>query len=252
MAADSKPTVLLVPGAWQPSDAFDPLRRLLTQKGYESVAVDHPSVGGEPADQTLDTDVASLRKTLAQLVDEQGKDVVVLLHSYGGVVGSCASEGFGAKQRAKEGKKGGILEIVYLSAFALPKGKSLVEMLGGQPLPWMKFEGPKVTVELPASTGFPDLSPSEQEKWNARLTHTAAAVFAGLSTYEPWHDIPCMYFICDGDTILIPPIQEAMAQSIGGTIRRNTGAHSAFLSVPDQVLEGIEAAATEGREKSKI
>lgn len=83
MAADSKPTVLLVPGAWQPSDAFDPLRRLLTQKGYESVAVDHPSVGGEPADQTLDTDVASLRKTLAQLVDEQGKDVVVLLHSYG-------------------------------------------------------------------------------------------------------------------------------------------------------------------------
>ncbi|KAH7034225.1 Alpha/beta hydrolase fold-1 [Macrophomina phaseolina] len=252
MAAESKPTILLVPGAWQPSDAFDPLRQLLAQRGYESVAVDHPSVGGEPADQTLDTDVASLRSTLTRLIDNEAKEVVVLLHSYGGVVGSCASEGFGAKQRASEGKKGGILEIIYLSAFALPKGKSLLDMLGGQPLPWMRLEGSKVFVDLPPATGFPDLSPSEQETWSARLTHTAAAVFTGPSTYEPWHDIPCMYFICDGDTLIIPPIQEAMAQSLGATIRRNTGAHSAFLSVPDQVFEGIEAAVREGREKSNV
>ncbi|KAK7728478.1 hypothetical protein SLS57_002366 [Botryosphaeria dothidea] len=252
MATDSKPTILLVPGAWQPSDAFDPLRQLLTRKGYESVAVDHPSVGGEPADQTLDTDVSSLRNTLSRLIDDQSKEVVVLLHSYGGVVGSCASQGFGFKQRASERKKGGILEIIYLSAFALPKGKSLLDMLGGQPLPWMRIEGPKVFVDLPPATGFPDLPPAEQEKWTARLTHTSAAVFSGPSTYEPWHDIPCMYFICDGDTILIPPIQEAMAASLGTTIRRNSGAHSAFLSVPDQVIEGIEAAVQEGREKTKI
>lgn len=83
MAAESKPTILLVPGAWQPSDAFDPLRQLLAQRGYESVAVDHPSVGGEPADQTLDTDVASLRSTLTRLIDNEAKEVVVLLHSYG-------------------------------------------------------------------------------------------------------------------------------------------------------------------------
>lgn len=60
--------------------------------------------------------------------------------SLGGVVGSCASQGFGFKQRASERKKGGILEIIYLSAFALPKGKSLLDMLGGQPLPWMRIE----------------------------------------------------------------------------------------------------------------
>ncbi|KAK0664730.1 hypothetical protein DIS24_g247 [Lasiodiplodia hormozganensis] len=248
----SKPTILLVPGAWQPSDAFGPLRHLLQQKGYESVAVDHPSVGGEPANQTLDTDVASLRAALTNLVEEQAKHVVLVLHSYGGVVGSCASEGFGARQRALEGKQGGILEIIYLSAFALPKGKSLLDMLGGQPLPWMKFEGPRVFADLPASTALPDLSPAEQDKWGARLTHTAAAVFSGPSTYEPWHDIPCMYFICDGDTILLPQIQEAMAQSLNATIRRNSGAHSAFLSVPDQVAEGIEAAVKEGQEKSKV
>lgn len=114
------------------------------------------------------------------------------------------------------------------------------------------LQGPRVFADLPASTGFPDLSSAEQDKWNARITHTAAAVFSGPSTYEPWHDIPCMYFICDGDTILVPHIQEAMAQSLNATIRRNSGAHSAFLSVPDQVAEGIEAAVKEGLEKSKI
>ena len=56
-----------------------------------------------------------------------------------------------------------------------------------------------------------------------------------------------MYFICEGDTILLPEIQEVMAQTLGGTIRRSTGSHSAFLSVPHQVVEGIEAAV-----KSKV
>lgn len=89
----SKPTILLVPGAWQPSDAFGPLRHLLQQKGYESVAVDHPSVGGEPANQTLDTDVASLRAALTNLVEEQAKHVVLVLHSYGtsGLTNTCPS-----------------------------------------------------------------------------------------------------------------------------------------------------------------
>ena len=83
MTADPKPTILLVPGAWMPSDSFNHTRDLLTQAGYESVAVDNPSVGNEPADQTLETDVASLRSTLHRLIDQEEKDVVAVLHSYG-------------------------------------------------------------------------------------------------------------------------------------------------------------------------
>ena len=83
MTANPKPTILLVPGAWTPSDSFNLTRDLLTQAGYESVAVDNPSVGNEPADQTLETDVASLRNTLQRLIDQEKKDVVVVLHSYG-------------------------------------------------------------------------------------------------------------------------------------------------------------------------
>jgi hypothetical protein len=92
---------------------------------------------------------------------------------------------------------------------------------------------------------FPNLPKHEQEKWYARLTHTAVGVFKGASTYEPWQDIPCAYFICDGDTILLPFIQEALANSIGASIQRNTGDHNPFLSVPDQIVKGINTVVAE-------
>jgi pimeloyl-ACP methyl ester carboxylesterase len=89
MTTKSKPTILLVPGAWMPSDCFYFLRYLLTQEGFESVTVDHPSVGSEPADQTLDNDVANLRNTLDRLIEQEGKYVLLLLHSYGTFKKDC-------------------------------------------------------------------------------------------------------------------------------------------------------------------
>jgi pimeloyl-ACP methyl ester carboxylesterase len=83
MSTNSKPTILLVPGAWIPSDCFDSLRHLLTHEGYNTVAVDNPSVGSKPADQTLETDVAKLSSTLSRLIDDEDKEVVLFLHSYG-------------------------------------------------------------------------------------------------------------------------------------------------------------------------
>jgi pimeloyl-ACP methyl ester carboxylesterase len=83
MSTSSKPTILLVPGAWIPSECYDSLRHLLDREGYNSVAVDHPSVGSEPADQTLERDVAKLSNTLSQLIDDEDKEVVLFLHSYG-------------------------------------------------------------------------------------------------------------------------------------------------------------------------
>jgi len=65
---------------------------------------------------------------------------VLLCHSYGGVVGSCAVEGLDLASRQKANKKGGVIMVIYLSAFMIPKGKSLLEMLGGQPLPWMDVQ----------------------------------------------------------------------------------------------------------------
>ena len=83
--------------------------------------------------------MAATRKVLSKVL-EYGKDILLLCHSYGGVVGSCAVEGLSTVEREKEGKRGGVKLVVYLSAFMIPKGKSLLDMLGGQPLPWMDVQ----------------------------------------------------------------------------------------------------------------
>jgi len=136
----SKPTVVIVPGAWQKPVVWDGFRATLDKAGYESTHVALPTTGGvETPLAGLAEDVAAVRDVLKPLVG-QGKDVVILCHSSGGVVSSNAVEGFDSASRKAEGEAGGVVRVVFLAAFMLPKGQSLLGMLGGNPLPWMVVE----------------------------------------------------------------------------------------------------------------
>jgi hypothetical protein len=52
------------------------------------------------------------------------------------MVGSGAVKGVEYAQRVKDGEKGGVIMLVFMSAFVAPKGSSVRDMLGGQWLPW--------------------------------------------------------------------------------------------------------------------
>lgn len=137
----SKPTIVIVPGAWQKPVAFEGIVKLLEQAGYPTTHVPLPTVGGtETPLAGLDDDVEAVRKVLVPLVEEHGKEVVLIGHSSGGISMSAVVEGFDAVSRTSAGKKGGVTTCVFLAAFVLPKGQSLLGMLGGQPLPWMVIE----------------------------------------------------------------------------------------------------------------
>lgn len=135
----SKPTIVLAPGAWHTPDCFDALREQLHTRGFPTEAVAYPSIGAEPPNKGLSDDAAVLRNVLERLANEE-KEVVLMVHSYGGLVGQNAVSGLGYKQRKAQGKKGGIIMLVYLAAFVAPKGATLKQMLGGRFLPWIKFE----------------------------------------------------------------------------------------------------------------
>ena len=134
----SKPTIVFAPGAWHTPDCFDTLRKELGTRGWTTEAVAYPSAGSEPPTKGVPEDSAALRSVLERLAEE-GKEIVLVVHSYGGIVGQNASQGLGYKQRKAEGKTGGIIEFVYLAAFVAPKGLSIKAMFGGQLLPWMKM-----------------------------------------------------------------------------------------------------------------
>lgn len=134
MATTTKPVFVLAPGAWhQAAPSYAPIIPQLQSAGYEVHTVEYPSVGAEPPTKTMYDDADAVRAVLAPLIDA-GRKVVLVVHSYGGLVGAEAVRGLDEKQ------KEGILLLVYLSAFVTPKGLSILQMLGGQPLPWMDFQ----------------------------------------------------------------------------------------------------------------
>lgn len=133
----SKPTVVIVPGAWQLGNAYVPFVDLLKQTGFDAQYVAMPSTGGTQLPLTgLPGDILAVRAVVQELVDA-GKEVVLLTHSAGGVSGSGAVKGLDVKTRKETGLSGGVIRIIYMAAFVVPKGSSLLVMLGGKPTPWM-------------------------------------------------------------------------------------------------------------------
>lgn len=134
----SKPTIVFVTGVWHDPACFDSTRALLSERGFPSEALHHPSVGSKLADKILADDVNNVREKLITLADE-GKEIIVICHSYGGMVAGCAVEDLGFTDRAKQGKSGGVTMLVYMCALVAKKGLSMLEMLGGKMLPWLEI-----------------------------------------------------------------------------------------------------------------
>jgi hypothetical protein len=135
----SKPTVLFIPGAWHLPDVFEDTRAALAARGFPSVAVGLPAIGAEPPTKGLKDDTVAVHQEIGRLSDES-KQVVVVGHSYGGMVGAGAVKGLGFAERQKAGKNGGVIMLVYMAAFVAKSGTSLLDMLGGKWLPWMKLD----------------------------------------------------------------------------------------------------------------
>lgn len=136
----TKPVIVIVPGAWQLPSAFAPFADLLRSNGFDTEVVAMPSVGGTQLPLTgLTEDIAAVRRVIHPLA-EAGREVVLLTHSAGGVSGGGAIKGLDARARKEAGLPGGVTRIIYMAAFMVPKGSSLLEMLGGKPAPWMVLE----------------------------------------------------------------------------------------------------------------
>lgn len=126
-----KPTIVLIPGAWHSADCYDILLPHLQRAGYETLPLTLPSVGADPAIQSLDSDVQLIRENITRLISD-GKDVVLVMHSYGGIPGSSAVQGLAKTDRKAEGLPGGVAALVYICAWMVAEGKTAREYGGGR------------------------------------------------------------------------------------------------------------------------
>ncbi|KAG8163935.1 hypothetical protein KVR01_005853 [Diaporthe batatas] len=240
MSANAQPVFVFAPGAWHTPDCYQLVQDRLHAQGWETRAVAYPSVGAEPPTKSAFDDAAAVRAEAQALVD-QGRQVVLVGHSYGGLVISEAAKDLAYKQRKAEGKEGGVVLLVYMSAFVVPKGFSLIQMLGGNPLPWMDIQGDRVYARTPEEIFYHDVPEDLTKAAVAKLQHQSGQVFRDEATYQAWEDIESMYFFCEDDRALLPAIQKQMAPMFGanGITWSTKGSHSPFLAEPDNVVEGL-------------
>lgn len=133
MASDVKPTVLFVHGNWHSPAHFAPICDLFNKAGYPTSCPRLASCDASPSVGPYE-DAASLLPELVKLVEAQERDVIVVAHSYGGVVATQAiTEQFAKNVRGMKGKRGGILRIVYLCALLPVEGETVMSQFGVGP-----------------------------------------------------------------------------------------------------------------------
>lgn len=107
MSSSTKPVIYIVPGAWQLPITWANFITTAKEAGYPVTFTQLPTVGGIQLPlAALPDDVAVVQANLQKLVNEEEKEVILVGHSSGGLVASCAVEGFDAVSCRKEGKKG--------------------------------------------------------------------------------------------------------------------------------------------------
>ncbi len=121
MSSTSKPTFVLLHGAWHSPSCWSKTTALLSTHGYASITPALPSTGASPPLPDFTADVETIRSAVTELVEE-GKDVIVVVHSYSGIPGGQALEGLDKKTVAEKGGKGGVVRMVYIMSFIVPEG----------------------------------------------------------------------------------------------------------------------------------
>ncbi|KAL0939110.1 uncharacterized protein CTRU02_205720 [Colletotrichum truncatum] len=243
----SKPIIVLTPGAWHSPEVFDLFRDELHQRGWDTKATTNPSVGAEPPTKGMFDDAASARAVLEELADH-GRQIILVAHSYGGVLAAEAVKGLGYKQRAAEGKTGGVISLLYVAAFVVPKGECVWSLTRNEIQPWMRIADGKISVDGPEEVFYEDVAPDVAAKCVSILKHQTTKAFEERVTYEPWHDIPCAYLACENDKAVPFFAQEMMSGLLGPhTLKVTfTSSHSPFLSRAAETADVVERVAKAG------
>jgi pimeloyl-ACP methyl ester carboxylesterase len=233
----TKPTVVLVHGAWADTSSWSAEVATLQAAGYNVRAIANPV-------QNLTTDSQYVADYLRTIHDP----VVLAGHSYGGSVITNAAAGLANVKR-----------LVYVDAAAPAPGQTTGQLSGaGSVLTKEKPTQLYYTTAAPDSSGAPELYLKESvfiHNFASDLPRTEAkilwasqrgasmAAFTTPSKAAAWRTIPSWYFISTGDQIITPASQLAMAHRAHAHITMfHGGSHLTLISHPNAVTAVIASA----------
>jgi len=106
-----KPAIVLVPGAWHISAHYAATAEYLRTAGYEVTICDMPSVTTKTPLPGMDADIAVVRAAIETYI-ARDLNVVVVMHSLGGIIGSSACKGL---LPADQPNGKGVIKLLYVA-----------------------------------------------------------------------------------------------------------------------------------------
>jgi len=226
-AAEILVSVVLVHGGFVDGSGWDQVYKMLKKEGYSVSIVQNPTA-------TLADDVAATKRVLAG----QTKPVILVGHSYGGVVITEA------------GNDPKVAGLVYIAAFAPDAGESVATFIKnpapGAPVPpimppqdgYLLLDQAKFAASFAADVpkDKADFMANSQVPWGV-------AALEGAVTEAAWKSKPSWYLVTTEDKMIPPEAQRAMSKRAGATVSEVRGSHAVYVSKPEAVVALIKNAA---------
>jgi len=233
-------TFILVHGAWHGSWAWDTIVPRLKASGHDAIAVDLPGNGHDatpPQEVSLDLYAAHV----AKILDAIAGPVILVGHSMGGMTVAQTCE-----LRPER-----VALAIYLCAFVLPNGMSVLEFYGRYLQPWMSGAHSRVTHDPQGLSSSID-SASAVEVFYHQSERPLAEAAAKRLTPQPegarrspihlsaerFARVPRVYIEARDDRSVHLPLQRQMQQLTSfGAVYALESDHAPQLSQPDKLTE---------------
>jgi len=234
----TKPTIVLVHGAWADGSSWDAVTRELQSQGF-TVLVPPNLLRG------LTDDAAYVASFLAQ---RTSGPVVLVGHSYGGAVITNAATA------------GDVRALVYVNAFMPDEGETVLQILDGSGSA-LAVADPTTVFDIAGYPGAPEgaadvfLKPEvvhgsfapdlpEADRWTIAASQRPASLVANVtpSGAPAWKTIPSWAVIGTDDRVIPVAVLRRTAERAGSTVSELEASHVSMVSHPDAAVAAILAA----------
>lgn len=223
MEQSANPTIVLLQGTFQLPDVYHNFAKLIESRGFPVLQPSFPSLTGQDqpdfTQKTLADDVEVVENVIKKLVEVEGKTAVVVMHSYGGLVGAEAvPKDLSLESRRDRNLPGGVAHLFYFSAFVIPKGQSIATAVGDSPS--LDHWDGRFAMRDPLKSLYHDLPAEEAAYWAGKTIPQSYKLKETVMERCAYTYVPSTYVVCTDDKAVPPQFLEMFASWLG---RRSRG-----------------------------